>query len=158
MIFSVDTEVVSLQLPDYHEIIEHPMDFGTLRKKLDEGLYSNLEELEVGNRLPSWILVACSTRGFNFAPLMMNRLLWRQLWTMIFQYANLQIDLFADVFCCLFLKKNIHMTPFPRKKKYLCTLSWAQSSFRLEFSVCEIWPGDLDICWSFKKFLNTIEN
>lgn len=53
MIFSVDTEVVSLQLPDYHEIIEHPMDFGTLRKKLDEGLYSNLEELEVGNRLPS---------------------------------------------------------------------------------------------------------
>ncbi|OIS97242.1 PREDICTED: uncharacterized protein LOC109234525 [Nicotiana attenuata] len=34
------------ELPDYHEIIEHPMDFGTLRKKLDEGLYSNLEELE----------------------------------------------------------------------------------------------------------------
>ncbi|KAJ8538191.1 hypothetical protein K7X08_014731 [Anisodus acutangulus] len=34
------------ELPDYHEIIEHPMDFGTLRKKLDGGLYSNLEELE----------------------------------------------------------------------------------------------------------------
>ncbi|KAM3341537.1 bromodomain-containing protein 9 [Capsicum galapagoense] len=34
------------ELPDYHEIIEHPMDFGTVRKKLDGGLYSNLEELE----------------------------------------------------------------------------------------------------------------
>nr|GMD04590.1 bromodomain-containing protein 9-like [Ipomoea batatas] len=34
------------ELPDYHEIIEHPMDFGTVRKKLDGRLYSNLEELE----------------------------------------------------------------------------------------------------------------
>ncbi|CAI9755799.1 unnamed protein product [Fraxinus pennsylvanica] len=34
------------ELPDYHEIIEHPMDFGTLRKKLDNGMYKNLEELE----------------------------------------------------------------------------------------------------------------
>ncbi|XP_049362885.1 uncharacterized protein LOC125827621 [Solanum verrucosum] len=38
--------VDSNELPDYHEIIKHPMDFGTLRKKLDGGLYSNLEELE----------------------------------------------------------------------------------------------------------------
>ncbi|CAN4094101.1 unnamed protein product [Withania somnifera] len=34
------------ELPDYREIIEHPMDFGTVRKKLDGGSYSNLEELE----------------------------------------------------------------------------------------------------------------
>ncbi|KAL7613735.1 hypothetical protein Lser_V15G04832 [Lactuca serriola] len=34
------------ELPDYHEIIKQPMDFGTVRRKLDEGLYSNLEELE----------------------------------------------------------------------------------------------------------------
>ncbi|KAK9063975.1 hypothetical protein SSX86_017847 [Deinandra increscens subsp. villosa] len=34
------------ELPDYHEIIEQPMDFGTVRSKLDKGLYSNLEELE----------------------------------------------------------------------------------------------------------------
>ncbi|CAK9151890.1 unnamed protein product [Ilex paraguariensis] len=34
------------ELPDYHEIIEHPMDFGTVRNKLGEGLYSNLEDLE----------------------------------------------------------------------------------------------------------------
>ncbi|KAD2804625.1 hypothetical protein R6Q59_029920 [Mikania micrantha] len=35
-----------VELPDYHEIIEQPMDFGTVRSKLDKGLYSNLEELE----------------------------------------------------------------------------------------------------------------
>ncbi|XP_024967204.1 uncharacterized protein LOC112507040 [Cynara cardunculus var. scolymus] len=34
------------ELPDYHEIIKQPMDFGTVRSKLDEGVYSNLEELE----------------------------------------------------------------------------------------------------------------
>lgn len=34
------------ELPDYHDIIEHPMDFGTLRKKLDGGVYSCLEQFE----------------------------------------------------------------------------------------------------------------
>ncbi|KAI3797067.1 hypothetical protein L1987_39757 [Smallanthus sonchifolius] len=34
------------ELPDYHEIIKQPMDFGTVRSKLEDGLYSNLEELE----------------------------------------------------------------------------------------------------------------
>lgn len=41
-------EICYVQLPDYHEIIEQPMDFGTVRKKLDGGNYLNLEELEVG--------------------------------------------------------------------------------------------------------------
>lgn len=36
-----------VQLPDYHEIIENPMDFGTVRMKLDQGAYSNLEQFEV---------------------------------------------------------------------------------------------------------------
>ncbi|GJM99448.1 hypothetical protein PR202_ga16546 [Eleusine coracana subsp. coracana] len=34
------------ELPDYHDIIEHPMDFSTVRKKLDKGAYSNLEQFE----------------------------------------------------------------------------------------------------------------
>uniref|UniRef100_A0A7N0UNC0 Bromo domain-containing protein n=1 Tax=Kalanchoe fedtschenkoi TaxID=63787 RepID=A0A7N0UNC0_KALFE len=34
------------ELPDYHEVIEHPMDFSTVRKNLDGGAYSNLEEFE----------------------------------------------------------------------------------------------------------------
>ncbi|KAK7409864.1 hypothetical protein VNO78_00232 [Psophocarpus tetragonolobus] len=34
------------ELPDYHDIIKHPMDFGTVRKKLDGGLYTDLEHFE----------------------------------------------------------------------------------------------------------------
>ncbi|WOL10756.1 hypothetical protein Cni_G19515 [Canna indica] len=34
------------ELPDYHDIIEHPMDFGTVRKKLSSGAYTNLEQFE----------------------------------------------------------------------------------------------------------------
>lgn len=37
-----------LQLPDYHDVIKHPMDFGTVRNKVDGGLYANLEQFEVG--------------------------------------------------------------------------------------------------------------
>ena len=36
-----------LQLPDYHDIIENPMDFSTLRNKLDSGAYASLEQFEV---------------------------------------------------------------------------------------------------------------
>lgn len=38
---------VFLQLPDYHELIEHPMDFSTIREKLLNDSYSILEEFEV---------------------------------------------------------------------------------------------------------------
>nr|ACG28823.1 DNA binding protein [Zea mays] len=34
------------ELPDYHDIVKHPMDFSTIRKKLDKGAYSNLEQFE----------------------------------------------------------------------------------------------------------------
>ncbi|KAF4363896.1 hypothetical protein G4B88_004196 [Cannabis sativa] len=34
------------ELPDYHEVIEHPMDFGTVKKKLTGGAYTYLEEFE----------------------------------------------------------------------------------------------------------------
>lgn len=37
-----------VQLPDYHEVIEHPMDFGTVRKNLAGGAYASLEQFEVG--------------------------------------------------------------------------------------------------------------
>ncbi|KAJ9189420.1 hypothetical protein P3X46_000716 [Hevea brasiliensis] len=34
------------ELPDYHEVIEHPMDFGTVRKKLSSEVYTSLEQFE----------------------------------------------------------------------------------------------------------------
>ncbi|OMO83488.1 hypothetical protein CCACVL1_11383 [Corchorus capsularis] len=34
------------ELPDYHDVIEHPMDFATVRKKLGNGSYSTLEQFE----------------------------------------------------------------------------------------------------------------
>ncbi|KAK3232007.1 hypothetical protein Dsin_003888 [Dipteronia sinensis] len=34
------------ELPDYHDIIAHPMDFATVRSKLDGGAYANLEDFE----------------------------------------------------------------------------------------------------------------
>jgi bromodomain-containing protein 7/9 len=34
------------ELPDYFEIIKNPMDFSTLRNKLDSGAYSTLEQFE----------------------------------------------------------------------------------------------------------------
>ncbi|XP_068638544.1 uncharacterized protein [Aristolochia californica] len=34
------------ELPDYHEVIEYPMDFGTVRKKLATGAYTTLEQFE----------------------------------------------------------------------------------------------------------------
>jgi hypothetical protein len=37
----------SLQLPDYHDVIDNPMDFATVRKKLANGSYTTLEKFEV---------------------------------------------------------------------------------------------------------------
>ncbi|XP_042445954.1 uncharacterized protein LOC122030974 [Zingiber officinale] len=34
------------ELPDYHDIIKHPMDFATVRKKVSDDAYSNLEQFE----------------------------------------------------------------------------------------------------------------
>ncbi|KAL6139053.1 hypothetical protein ACLB2K_064330 [Fragaria x ananassa] len=34
------------EVPDYYELIEEPMDFGTMRAKLHEGNYKNLQEFE----------------------------------------------------------------------------------------------------------------
>ncbi|KAK8936740.1 Transcription factor GTE10 [Platanthera zijinensis] len=34
------------ELPDYHDIIKHPMDFETVRNRLSSGVYTNLEQFE----------------------------------------------------------------------------------------------------------------
>lgn len=45
--FRLSKFLLILQLPDYHDVIEHPMDFATVRKKLANGSYSTLEQFEV---------------------------------------------------------------------------------------------------------------
>ncbi|KAL3643513.1 hypothetical protein CASFOL_014328 [Castilleja foliolosa] len=37
------------ELPDYHDIIEHPMNFATVRSKLGNGSYATLEQFELYN-------------------------------------------------------------------------------------------------------------
>ncbi|KAF3789101.1 Bromodomain and PHD finger-containing protein 3 [Nymphaea thermarum] len=52
----------SCQLPDYHDIIQHPMDFSTIRKKLNTGVYTTLEAFE------SDVFLICSNAMHYNAP------------------------------------------------------------------------------------------
>ena len=45
-VFNTPVDPVELNLPDYYEVIKVPMDLGTIRKKLDNGVYHRLEEFE----------------------------------------------------------------------------------------------------------------
>mmetsp|Transcript_27622 Transcript_27622/g.32683 ORF Transcript_27622/g.32683 Transcript_27622/m.32683 type:complete len:995 (+) Transcript_27622:32-3016(+) len=43
-VFSVPVDPVELKLPDYFSIVQHPMDLGTVTKKVDTGQYHSIEE------------------------------------------------------------------------------------------------------------------
>jgi E1A/CREB-binding protein len=45
-VFNSPVDPVELGLPDYFQVIKHPMDLGTVRKKLENGLYTKLEQFE----------------------------------------------------------------------------------------------------------------
>jgi bromodomain-containing protein 4 len=42
--FNKPVDTVKLEIPDYLDIIETPMDFGTIKKRLDENYYITSEE------------------------------------------------------------------------------------------------------------------
>ncbi|OAE28815.1 hypothetical protein AXG93_3096s1290 [Marchantia polymorpha subsp. ruderalis] len=42
--------VDAAQVPDYYDVIKDPMDFGTMRKKINKNAYSTMESFEVGPR------------------------------------------------------------------------------------------------------------
>lgn len=58
-----------MQLPDYHDVIEHPMDFATVRKKLANGAYPMLEQLEVYKAVNEYIF-------YFFLKLVVLRWIW----------------------------------------------------------------------------------
>lgn len=45
-VFNAPVDPVELGLPDYFQVIKHPMDLGTVRKKLENGVYTKLEQFE----------------------------------------------------------------------------------------------------------------
>ncbi|KAG6402408.1 hypothetical protein SASPL_134601 [Salvia splendens] len=61
--YGVFSEPVDVnELPDYFEYIDQPMDFGTVRKKLNRGAYKKLEELEAD------VFLICSNAMLYNAP------------------------------------------------------------------------------------------
>jgi bromodomain-containing factor 1 len=49
-IFSAPVDPVALNIPTYHSVIKKPMDFGTMKTKLDHGEYENAKEFEIDAR------------------------------------------------------------------------------------------------------------
>ncbi|KAJ1979473.1 hypothetical protein H4R34_002817 [Dimargaris verticillata] len=49
--FLAPVDPVALNIPDYTRIVKHPMDFGTIKKKLDAGEYHTAQEFEADTRL-----------------------------------------------------------------------------------------------------------
>ena len=45
-VFNSPVDPVELGLPDYFQVIKHPMDLGTVKKKLENGVYTKLEQFE----------------------------------------------------------------------------------------------------------------
>ena len=42
--FHVPVDTIKLNIPDYHKIIKHPMDFGTIKKRLENNYYWSSKE------------------------------------------------------------------------------------------------------------------
>jgi len=49
--FSSPVDPVALQIPDYFAIISHPMDLGTIKSKLNQGLYAHVDDFAWDVRL-----------------------------------------------------------------------------------------------------------
>jgi E1A/CREB-binding protein len=45
-VFNTPVDPMELGLPDYYEVVKQPMDLGTIKKKLENGVYTKLEEFE----------------------------------------------------------------------------------------------------------------
>ncbi|KAE8800156.1 Transcription factor GTE9 [Hordeum vulgare] len=62
-IFNVPVDVEKLNIPDYNEIIKHPMDLGTIKKKLDSGSYTSPSDFAADVRLTFNNAITYNPRG-----------------------------------------------------------------------------------------------
>lgn len=56
---------LTYKVEDYYEIIKEPMDFGTMRAKLHEGMYKSLAQFEVCTCLKCYLSVFTSESIFS---------------------------------------------------------------------------------------------
>lgn len=50
-LFNAPVDAVALNIPDYFSVIEHPMDLGTIRRRLEQSLYSSIQAVAEDVRL-----------------------------------------------------------------------------------------------------------
>ncbi|CAM0945359.1 unnamed protein product [Alopecurus aequalis] len=62
-IFNVPVDVEKLNIPDYNDIIKHPMDLGTIKKKLDSGSYTSPSDFAADVRLTFNNAITYNPRG-----------------------------------------------------------------------------------------------
>ncbi|VAH57241.1 unnamed protein product [Triticum turgidum subsp. durum] len=62
-IFNVPVDVEKLNIPDYNEIIKHPMDLGTIKKQLDSGSYTSPFDFAADVRLTFNNAITYNPRG-----------------------------------------------------------------------------------------------
>uniref|UniRef100_A0ACD5ZHE0 Uncharacterized protein n=1 Tax=Avena sativa TaxID=4498 RepID=A0ACD5ZHE0_AVESA len=62
-IFNVPVDVEKLNIPDYNDIIKHPMDLGTIKKKLDSASYASPSDFAADVRLTFNNAITYNPRG-----------------------------------------------------------------------------------------------
>ena len=65
-LLNIEDQLSPLQLPDYFDVIKHPMDFGTVRKRLSSGYYKDLEMFEVYSSILNYFLFNENIGGLYF--------------------------------------------------------------------------------------------
>ncbi|KAH0920252.1 hypothetical protein HID58_027912 [Brassica napus] len=100
-----EVEFSNFYLPDYHEIIKNPMDFTTLREKLEAGAYSTLEQFEAS-------LSQCTSFSVSY-----NILFFRE--------AFVEVVIFEDVFliCTNAMEYNSSDTIYHRQARAMLELA-----------------------------------
>ena len=63
--FQTPVDAVQLNIPDYHKIIKHPMDFGTIKKRLDHDYYYSAKTCIKGGMFSEAVSILVATPNFH---------------------------------------------------------------------------------------------